>query len=307
MKVLITGASGLLGGRLAEYLHSKKIFELVMLTRNAKENAHLNKYGSVINVNWEDQDQLNKVLKNIDIVLHSFGPSAQKCADDPDIQISSYIKYTKNLLQAINKNTVMKAILLSSIHVYSRNLKGNISEEDDTTNDHPYALSKLGVERIFKRTSNSNTKYFILRLSNCFGYPVGRSKNCWDLFVNNICRESIKNNLLSIQNNPYIKRDFLPISYLCEVLESIMNNNIKEGLYNLTSGETRELLEFSEYIKNIIDDNYNTSIQIKYNKSHKKMNSFVLENEKLASQLPKILINYEEEIRKLYIYCRDKF
>ena len=30
------------------------------------------------------------------------------------------------------------------------------------------------------------TKFFILRLSNLFGYPMNDNKSCWNLFINNI-------------------------------------------------------------------------------------------------------------------------
>jgi UDP-glucose 4-epimerase len=308
MRILITGASGLLGGRLANHLHQQKKYTLIMLTRNAEEHNCLKNYGSVININWEDQNQLNNILKNIDIVVHAFGPSAQQCSSDPLNQISLYKKYTQNLLKAIELNMVSKVILLSSIHVYSDNLKGDINEESATLNSHPYALSKIAVENIMNKSTLLNTKFYTLRLSNCYGYPATKSKNCWNLFVNNICKESINNNSLIIKNNPYNKRDFLPISYFCKVVENIIiDNNIKGGLYNLTSAQTRELVGFTKYIKDVINDNYNASIQIKYNKDYDKTNSFILSNEKISSMLTDMPINHEEEIKDLYEFCRETF
>lgn len=308
MRILITGASGLLGGRLASYLHQHKKCMLTMLSRNAEEHDYLKNYGSVISINWEDQNQLNNILKNIDVVVHAFGPSAQQCSSDPINQISLYKKYTQNLLKAIKSNKISKVILLSSIHVYSENPEGDINEESSLTNNHPYALSKIAVEDLFNKYPKSDTKLYILRLSNCYGYPVTKSKHCWNLFVNNICKKAIENDSLIINNNPYDKRDFLPISYFCEVIfQIIKNNNIKNGLYNLTSGETTELIEFSNYIKNIINKTYNKLLQIKYDKNYNKTGLFNLSNNKILSQLPEIAINHEEEVKQLYKYCKDKF
>jgi UDP-glucose 4-epimerase len=308
MRILITGASGLLGGRLANYLHQQKKYTLTMLSRNAEEHDCLKNYGSVININWEDQNQLNNILKNIDIVVHAFGPSAQLCSSDPINQISLYKKYTQNLLKAINSNMITKVILLSSIHVYSENPEGDIDEKCATLNNHPYALSKIAVEDVINKSTILNTKFYTLRLSNCYGYPVTKSKDCWNLFVNDICRGSITNNSLKIKNNPYIKRDFLPVTYFCEVIEHFIDdNNIKEGLYNLTSGETRELIEFSKYIKNIIGKTLGISLQIEYKENYKKTNNFVLMNNKISSKMPEIFLNHEDEIQKLYMYCKDNF
>ena len=279
-----------------------------MLSRNIEKHDCLKNYGSVININWKDQNQLNNILTNIDVVVHAFGPSAQQCLNDPINQISLYNEYTHNLLKAIKLIKIYKVILLSSIHVYSEKPEGYIDEESSLTNNHPYALSKIAVEDLFNKYPRSDTKLYILRLSNCYVYPLTNSENCWNLFVNNICKMSIKNNSLKINNNPYDKRDFLPISYFCEIISQIIKNNkIKNGLFNLTSGETMELIEFSNYIKNIVNKIYNTKLQIKYNKNHNKTDLFTLSNNKILSQFPEISINHEEEIKELYKYCKDKF
>tara|TARA_B000000475_G_scaffold267448_1_gene258574 strand:- start:761 stop:1123 length:363 start_codon:yes stop_codon:yes gene_type:complete len=119
---------------------------------------------------------------------------------------------------------------------------------------------------------------------------------------------SINNDSLIINNNPYDKRDFLPISFFCEVISQIIKNNkIKNGLYNLTSGETTELIEFSNYIKNIVNKTYNKLLETKYNKNYNKTDLFTLSNNKILSQLPEITINHEEEVKQLYKYCKDKF
>jgi len=308
MRILITGASGLLGGRLANHLHQKKKYILTMLSRRAEEHDYLKNFGSVINIDWDDQNQLNKILKNIDIVVHAFGPTAQQCSNDPVNQISLYKKYTQNLLKAIKSNTISKVILLSSIHVYSENPEGDIDEESATLNNHPYALSKIAAEDIIKKFTMLNPKFYTLRLSNCYGYPITRTKDCWNLFVNDICKGSVTNKSLIIKSNPYNRRDFLPVTYFCDVVEHIIsNNNIKEGLYNLTSGETRELIEFSKYIKNILRKTLGVSLQIEYNEHNKKTKNFTLLNNKISSKLPDILVNHEDEIQKLYIYCKDNF
>lgn len=68
-----------------------------------------------------------------------------------------------------------------------------------------------------------------------------------------------------------------------------------------------ELIEFSNYIKNIVNKTYNATLQIKYNKNYNKTGLFTLSNNKILSQLPEISINHEEEIKELYKYCKDKF
>ena len=63
----------------------------------------------------------------------------------------------------------------------------------------------------------------------------------------------------------------------------------------------------SKYIKNILRKTLGVSLQIEYNEHNKKTKDFVLLNNKISSKLPDILVNHEDEIQKLYIYCKDNF
>ena len=67
------------------------------------------------------------------------------------------------------------------------------------------------------------------------------------------------------------------------------------------------VIEFSYYIKNIVNKTYNKLLQIKYDKNYNKTSLFNLSNNKILSQLPEISINHEEEVKELYKYCKDKF
>ena len=306
MKILITGASGLLGGRFAEFF-SNKSHDIISLTRDAANNDSLKNYGSIENIDWNDQNKLNDICKDLDLIIHAAGPSVQECADNSHESVSSYEKLTQNLLKSIEINSVKKVIFLSSIHVYSKNFKGYIDEETNLSNNHPYALGKIAVENIFNNFNNSDTKCFILRLANCYGYPATKTKSPWNLFVNNICRRAITDKHLLIENNPFNKRDFIPITYLCEIIDDILNNNVMHGTYNVSSGKTSELLDFASYIKNIMDGIFNNPVTLKYNNSHKKMDDYVLSNNKIKSQVPTISINHKDEIKDLILYCKKYF
>ena len=111
---------------------------------------------------------------------------------------------------ACHQKKVKVFIYLSTIHVYSDDIVGTINENSKTLAKDFYTKSKILAENIFYDLSDlNNTKFIILRLSNVFGKPFSKNRNCWKLFINNICQEAIIKQTITINSNPLIKRNFI--------------------------------------------------------------------------------------------------
>ena len=64
MRILITGASGLLGGRIFEYLKKNKM-EIIIASRTKKK---LKNY-KFKKINWNSNQNLEKLCSKIDVIL----------------------------------------------------------------------------------------------------------------------------------------------------------------------------------------------------------------------------------------------
>ena len=197
MRILITGASGLIGGRLAEHLIKKKLKVIIASRSKKKLNKH--KFKKII---WNSNKNLEKICSNVDVIINCAGYDTHKCkTKSKSFLVNS--KQPTRLFKAARNAGVSFFIYLSSAHVYKNNLIGSINENNKTKTNHIHGLSKLDGEKNLKKLRNKNTKLLILRSSNLFGYPVNKKIKCWHLLINSLVRDLVvdkKTTILSKKN-----------------------------------------------------------------------------------------------------------
>tara|TARA_Y100000589_G_scaffold42800_1_gene35858 strand:+ start:6372 stop:7223 length:852 start_codon:yes stop_codon:yes gene_type:complete len=267
-----------------------------------------NKFSSQ-EINWESFDSLKEACSNKDIVIHTAGINSKECSRDP---INSY-KFNSlisgKLGLACHQEKVKVFLYLSTIHVYSNNLVGTINENSKTQKKDFYTKSKILAENIFHDLSDlDNTKFIILRISNVFGNPLLKNCSCWKLFLNNICKEAITNQTITINSNPLIIRNFISLEFFINKIEHIINDSYNLNYYeifNITSEKMYTLQEIANLVKKKIKNLLDLEIVIKY----KTKESEMIRN----SYTSKINIDnkgdlfFEKEIENLILYCRNKF
>ena len=95
MKVLITGASGLIGGRLSNYLSKKKI-QVIKVSRRKKKFKK---------INWFSKKNLESLCKNVNVVINCAGVDVHQSKNLKDTKKIN-AEFPKRLFQAANKNNV---------------------------------------------------------------------------------------------------------------------------------------------------------------------------------------------------------
>ena len=90
---------------------------------------------------------------------------------------------TLELAKVALSKSIKKFIFLSTIHVYGKNLNGEILENSKTEPYDYYSETKLNAENELKLFHNTNVELKILRLSNIFGAPKLYNTNIWHLLT----------------------------------------------------------------------------------------------------------------------------
>ena len=309
MKILITSGNSFLGSRLGEGLN-KLGHEITMGFRKSSkiEEDFFNKFCTK-EINWESFDSLKEACFNKDIVIHTAGINSKKCSRDP---INSY-KFNSlisgKLGLACLQEKVKVFLYLSTIHVYSNNLVETINENSKTQKKDFYTKSKILAENIFHDLSElNNTKFIILRLSNVFGNPLFKNCSCWKLFLNNICKEAITNQTITINSNPLITRNFISLEFFINKIEHIIkvNKNLDNyEIFNISTEKMYTLQEIANLVKKKIKHLLDLEIVIKY----KNKKSEMIRN-KYTSKINidnKGDLFFDKEIENLILYCRNKF
>lgn len=169
MKVLITGATGLLGGHLLQALQQRgeQIRALVLPSENAEK---LTAQGvEVIRGDVTDAGTLAPAVKDIEIIIHLAGMMGveRPLADYRLVNVTG----SGNLYQAAQKAGVRRFVHTSSHTVYGLGYGRFLTEKDALRPDpDPYSVTKAEGDRLIRRLMlNSDVETVILRPGTFFG------------------------------------------------------------------------------------------------------------------------------------------
>ena len=301
LKILITGATGLIGGRLVKSLELDK-FYIKKVSRKKRKNFKI--------INWQSTKNLENLCKNINIVINCAGydvHSAQKKKQTNKINA----EFPYKLYQAANKNGVELFIFISTYHVYDFEKLKLINEKSRTKKKNIYTSSKiLGEEKIilFK---NKKTKVIIIRPCNLFGYPVYKNKNCWRLIVNSMVKDLLIEKKYTINSEYNSYRYYSSIRNFCLFITNLIQKyrNIKFEkkilIINYISNKNLNLVNLTNIIKKQIKEK-KKQIIFKYKKLKKTKSINFKSNfsNKLYSSRDK---HFNSEIKKIILYVKKNF
>jgi UDP-glucose 4-epimerase len=313
LKILITGGLGLIGGRLGSFL-SERGHLVTLATRGSshefQKNFSSNGLINIRTIDWNDSNKIESLCASHELVIHAAGMNANECLLDPKVSASSAIFNATQLLKASKNSNVQKFIYLSSAHVYSSSLEGLINEDTPALNEHPYAKAHLAAEnQIINGESDGAMQSIVLRLSNCFGYPVFKNNNAWSLVANDLCMQAVNNKKLIIKSNRFVQRDFLPIDLFCNTLNCLMDRKTffsdKSKIINFGSGVSMSILSLAQKIQQMSEEIIGRSPEIVFIDKDIKEPRFNLEYRSKFLEIQKNKFNeaFCQEIKKLFNHC----
>jgi len=310
MKVLIAGGFGYIGGRMALHLSSLG-YEVFLGTRSIRSKPAWLLKGKVIHLDWDDKKSLLDACNNIDVVLHASGLNAADCSKDPQLALKVNGEFTGRLANAAKEKSVRKFIYISTAHVYSSNLKGTISEENDINNEHPYATSNIAGEKEVALKSDNDMNGVIIRLANSFGYPSRVDNDCWSLVANDLSRQASENNELVIRGSPNNLRNFITLTDVCNGIEFLMHHKMNFGTVltcNL-GDKTSTVYDLASEIKKIYKEVKGIDLPIKLEGEKQVTDSdFLIFESKLIESLGfRWKSDFYGELKNLIQFCELSF
>lgn len=318
-RVLITGGTGLIGGRVAEFL-KRSGFSVRIGTRNTSSADYMSKMDvEVVHSDWKNADSLRDICHDVDVIINAMGMSAADCELDPVGALMVNGVYTASLLRAAVSSGIKRFIHLSTAHVYGAPLEGTISEFSNPSNLHPYATShRAGEDVVLWGDRQKNIESVVIRLSNAYGRPFDPKTRCWMLIVNDLCRQAVEEKKLTLQSDGLQYRDFIPlnnvchfISHLCSVesISMIKSHALAVPIFNLGSGCSMSIAAMAEIIQFRCENVLGYSVPLQ-KKSHSHKN--VVQNFEYTSENLKYSVNVSRhevvaEIDELLMFCKNNF
>lgn len=241
-RILITGATGSLGKRLAEVL-AKENYEIVATGRNSKEKKFFEK----LEVNFLLGDLTNlefvvKATKNIDVVIHC-AAFTSPFADWEYFEKSNIIS-TENIVSCCKLNKVRRLIHISTPSIYyDGKAKLNIKESDPIPKARSfYAKSKWIAEKRVENLSTSDVEYIILRPRAIFGR--------YDSVLLPRMLKIMQKGFFPLFNNGEALMDLTYVDNVVHAIKlAIDAKQIAIGeIFNITNGEPRKLKDITDMI-----------------------------------------------------------
>ena len=242
-KVLIIGASGLLGRSLVEFFVSNN-FQVGALSRNCdNQNDKFNNYS----VDVLDYVHLEFVVAQYDIVVNCIGQITNPIHEC----VSLNTKGVKNIIDAVKKNGNY-LIHLSTVSVYGSS--STVTEESPVNPESVYGSLKYFAEY---QISQNLTNYAVLRISNLYG--KGQVKGILGYIL-----RSFRNNekALFFNNDGSLKRYYLHIDDLSSIVKLIIDKRVK-GIYNVIGSDLLTIKQLVALCEKALDYCFDVQYEIK--------------------------------------------
>ncbi len=309
MRILITGGYGFISGRLAKHLFSLG-YQVVLGSRKPYQETKWLPEAKNVLINWLDSSSLLAACQDIDVIIHASGMNAQDSKKNPieAFQVNGLL--TGKLIEAAKTKNVKRFIFLSTAHVYSSPLLGNISEDTCPKNLHPYASSHLAGENFL--LSDKGIQGVVLRLSNSFGAPAHKDVNCWILLINDLCRQAIEHKRILLRSDASQLRDFISLSDVTLAIEHFISAPLKNNInnvFNLGGDFVLNLQQASELVAKRCNALFGYTPEIQMSVKSKEFSKDFLSYkiEKLLATGFGLNKPIQQEIDDLLLFCKRNF
>ena len=241
-RLLITGASGLLGSNLAYCLRDDyEIYGLYHTHAIEMDKVSARKCDLRI------KSEIEKIIHDLspDIVIHCAAQTnVDSCEDQPDQAEQLNVRVVRNIVESLSGGS-SKLIHISTDMVYD-GINGNFSEDDPTGPMNVYARSKVDGEKEALKAQGA----LVLR-TNFFGWNIYEKESLGEWVIN------------SLSSHKEIKgfTDARFSSIYTFDLAGLMDKAIREnlfGIYNLGSGSSLSKYDFAMAIADEL--NFNTGL-----------------------------------------------
>ena len=237
MKILITGGSGFVGSRVAEFFQKKK------------HEVICNFYRRPIKVKNIKKIKLNitkKILikEKIDAIIHCASKTHINCEKDLTIYEQN-IKMMKNLLDLAKQKKIKKFIFLSSVSAYGKINNNLLYENDKPINPNPYGKSKIFCENLLSNFSKENEdfKSIAIRLPGTVGF--GSHGN----FISDITKKILVGKEIKISNKSSYFNNIIFVDDLSNFLLTLLKRKkFKYDFINIASNRKMKIMNVVNFI-----------------------------------------------------------
>ena len=224
MKILVTGANGLLGQKLVSLLQEKEDIELIATARG--KSVQTITRGTFYMLDVTDKNQVDTLISATkpDVIIHTAAMTqVDDCETKRDACVLNNVTAVEHLIEACSKNGV-HLVHVSTDFIFD----GTHGPLDETAEPNPvnfYGESKLAAERLIQA---SNISWSILRTVLVYGVTNDMSRSNIVLWVKKSLEEGKTISVVNDQwRTPTLAEDLAQGCYLAAVKKAT-------GVFNIS-------------------------------------------------------------------------
>ena len=312
-RVLITGATGLIGSHITNKLLSLDNIKVIVLGRSKTklENIFCD-YVQTENIDCLEHDisqPLPSTLGKVDYIFHAASPiSSETIKTKPLDVINSNLAGAVNCLEYLKKQGFGKMVIFSSATVYSVDEPSHVAIESVTCQadcigapNAPYSESKRMVEVISNAYHKQyNVDTLVARFSYVYGYSQNVAQTAFYEFVG----RALNGDNIVMNKSGLSRRETIYVDDAVEGLLHLCHVGINGEAYNISSNGDKgnyiavdEMAEIIANIANRLIDGNNVKVEFKETGGTRK-EGLRLSNERIKSTGWNVLTSMEEGILK---------
>lgn len=266
----VTGATGLLGGRLVRRLVDMGA-DVTVLVRDWVPDSQLVREDltdevNVARGNLEDRDLLERILGEYEIttVFHLAAQAIVPVANRNAVStFESNVRGTWNLMEACRRSPLVEEVVTASSDKAYGSQEVPYTERMPLEAEHPYDVSKACADMITQSYAGTfDVPAAITRCGNIYG---GGDLN-WNRLIPGTIRSALRGETPVLRSDGSPVRDWLYIEdavgayiELAEQLEA--DASLSGEAFNFSTEEPRSVLEITETILDLVDADLEPQIQ----------------------------------------------
>tara|TARA_B100000941_G_scaffold290878_1_gene275516 strand:- start:4914 stop:5804 length:891 start_codon:yes stop_codon:yes gene_type:complete len=285
MKIMITGAGGVVGKELSSLLTLNKNYEIFLLSNSNIKNKNKRK----LKIIKHDLTKPLISLYKIDVLIHCAAKNPlSKTGKSMTNIFKKNIQMTKNLIHFANEKNIKKIIFLSSMDVYGNIKNKNVLENQKKIQPSLYGKSKFFSEKLFSANSNK-FKTISLRIPGIFSQDISRNGP----LITNIVKKMIKNEDVHIYNFDKQFNNIADPQELARFIKFIIYKKFaKSEVYNFSASKPLKFIQVINLIKRILKSKSKIFVV------KKKERSFTISNKKLQKDFNFKITSTENIIKR---------
>jgi dTDP-glucose 4,6-dehydratase len=313
MKIIyVTGCLGLIGSNITRICLQKGWYvigvDVCTYVANLSLLEEFNKYKNFKFLNSDINDL--DILYDCDYIINTAAEThvANSLVDSSKFFKTNIIGVEKllNLIKKLNNNTSFPTLIhFSSYEVYGNNNVEVVNEKSMLNPLNPYSATKASADMIIKAFSATyNIPYIIVR-PNC-NYGLGQYV---EKLIPKFCKYALLKKKFPLHNGGLTTRTWVNSLDTANAILSIIENNVKNEIFNVSSNFEISNLELCNSILNVYYPNLENKddfYDFTYSRGGQNF-KFVLDDSKIRSLGWKETVDFNKEIINIANYHKENF